>query len=167
MRQLAAIALAAVLSLVLAGCGYRPLYGTVAGSNNGTVVQKLADISIEEQPTRAGQLVRNELISTMGGGGSHYLLKLTLNENNNAVASIKNTLVKRHRYTINIGYQLIDSSTGKQVAGGRSFSNTDFDEIREPVADMQAFENARERAAREVAQDLRIRLSAFFASKNS
>ena len=71
MRQLVAIALAAVLSLALAGCGYRPLYGNVAGSNNGTVVQKLADISIEEQPTRAGQLVRNELISTMGGGGSH------------------------------------------------------------------------------------------------
>ncbi len=167
MRQLVAIALAAVLSLALAGCGYRPLYGNVGGSNNGTVVQKLADISIEEQPTRAGQIVRNELISAMGGGGSHYILKMVLNENNFAVASIKGTLVKRNRYSINIGYQLIDTSTGKQVTGGRSFSSNDYDEIREPVADMQALESARERAAREVAQDLRIRLSAFFASKNS
>lgn len=167
MRQLVAMALAAVLGLMLAGCGYRPLYGTSSGSSTPGVVQKLADISIEEQRTRAGQLVRNDLVSTMGGGGSRYVLKMIVNEGHFGVASINNTTVTRQRYTMNVGYQLLDTSSGKQVAGGRSFSTVDYDEIKEPVADLQAAENARERAAREVSQDLRTRLSAFFASDNS
>jgi LPS-assembly lipoprotein len=167
MRQLVAIVLATVLSLSLAGCGYRPLYGNAGGSNNASVVQKLADVSVEEQKTRAGQIVRNELISTMGGGGSHYLLKMVLNESRFGIASINNTSVTRHRYTLSVGYQLIDTGSGKQVSSGRSFSTIDYDEIKEPVADLQAEENARERAARETAQDLRVRLSAFFASNNS
>ena len=53
------------------------------------------------------------------------------------------------------------------MASGKSFSNVSYDTVQEPVADLQAAENARERAARELAQDLKIRLSAFFATRPS
>jgi LPS-assembly lipoprotein len=166
MRQLIHIAVLAGLGLALAGCGHRPLYG--GSSDNSSVVQQLSDVSIEEQKSRAGQLVRNELISAFGASGSsRYLLKMSAVEKTDSVSSVPGTTVERFRYRLNVSYQLVDASSGEEVAGGKTFSNAAYDTVREPVADLQAAENARERAARELAQDLRLRLSAFFANRES
>jgi LPS-assembly lipoprotein len=61
---------------------------------------------------------------------------------------------------------LADASTGKVVVTGSSFSNVSYDTVEQPIADLQAAENARERAAREVAEDIRLRLAAHFSSSN-
>jgi LPS-assembly lipoprotein len=112
-------------------------------------------------------LVRNELISNMGGQGSRYLLKLKVEEKTQAVSSVANSVVDRHRYRLNVAYTLVNAGTGEEIASGKSFSNVSYDTVEEPVADLQAAENARERAARELSQDLKIRLSAFFATRSS
>lgn len=166
MRQLIHFACFLVLATAVAGCGHRPLYG-----NNGdgsSVVQQLTDVSVEEQRTRAGQLVRNELISAFGGGGnSNYLLKLAFAEKTDNTSAMSGTTVKRYRYRLNVSYSLVEAGSGQEVASGKTFSNAAYDTVREPVADLQAAENARERAARELAQDLRLRLSAFFATRGT
>jgi hypothetical protein len=38
--------------------------------------------------------------------------------------------------------------------------------VEQPIADLRAADNARERAAREVAEDIRLRLAAFFSTSN-
>jgi LPS-assembly lipoprotein len=152
-------------ALVLAGCGYRPLYGKT--ESNASVAAQLSDISVAEQDQRAGQLVRNELISTMGGGGSRYLLKLEVTEKDQTISSVSKTTVDRHRYRLSAAYRLIDTNSGEEMSSGKSFSSVSYDTVEEPVADLQAGENARERAARELAHDLKIRLSAFFATRSS
>ena len=75
-------------ALVLAGCSHRPLYGRSEG--NASVSTELAAVSIADQRTRAGQLIRNELISSFGGvgGQSRYLLKLDVVEKKLAVSSL-------------------------------------------------------------------------------
>ena len=79
MRQLTLrfYCLLAGLLVVAGGCSYRPLYGT---SQTGANVQSvLAGIAVDEQNSRAGQLVRNDLLATMGGsadGSMQYQLKL-------------------------------------------------------------------------------------------
>lgn len=167
MRQLTPLNLFLIAGLALgvAGCGYRPLYGKTQTS--ASVAAELSEIAVAEQSTRAGQLVRNELISSFGPGGSRYLLKINVVEKTQVISSVSKSVVDRHRYRLNVEYQLVDTGSGKDVASGKSFSNVSYDTVEEPVADIQAADTARERAAKELAQDLKIRLSAFFATRNS
>ena len=77
MRRLPAILLA-VAALALAGCGYHPMYASNATSPG--VAGSLSAISIPEAADRPGQLVRNQLISSMQtgkGSEDRYLLNLT------------------------------------------------------------------------------------------
>jgi LPS-assembly lipoprotein len=162
MRQLTASVLI-VASLALAGCNsYRPLYG--AGADGKGVAVALSGIAVEEQRDRAGQIVRNNLISSFGGGGSSFILRLKPVEKSQLLSTSSGQKVDRHRYNLRVGYELADAKSGDAVISGSSFSNVSYDTVEQPIADLRAAENARERAAREVAEDIRLRLAAHFSS---
>lgn len=154
-----------VAALVLAGCGYRPMYGSSATSPG--VAGSLAAISIPEPTDRPGQLIRNELISSMqaGKGEEKYLLNLTTTVADNGVIQKKQPAVTREAILITTNYELIDRSTGKVVTKGTTFARVPYDVIRQPFADLQAQKDATERAAREVGADIRTRLAAYFAKQ--
>jgi LPS-assembly lipoprotein len=155
-----------VAALVLAGCGYRPMYGSSA--TNPGVAGSLSAISIPEPADRPSQLVRNELVSSMQTGkGSEekYLLNLTTTLADNGVIQKKQPAVTRQAILITTNFELIDRSTGKVVNKGTSFARVPYDVIRQPFADLQAQKDATERAAREVGADIRTRLAAYFAKQ--
>jgi LPS-assembly lipoprotein len=164
MRQLTAIALFC-FCLLLTGCSYRPLYGT--GADGKGVAVALSGIAIDEQKTRAGQIVRNNLISSFGNSGSsQFVLRLLPDEKTQQISSISTQKLTRQRYKLNMKYELADVKSGETVASGASFSNVSYDTVEQPIADLRAAENARERAAREVAEDIRLRLAAHFSAGN-
>ncbi len=164
MRQLTAI-LCLTFSLLLAGCSYRPLYG--AGEDGKGVAVALSGIAVEEQKTRAGQIVRNNLISSFGSsGGSTFALGLLPEEKTQQVSSNASQKLTRQRYRLSMKYELVNVQTRETVASGSSFSHVSFDTVEQPVADLRAAENARERAAREVAEDIKLRLAAHFSAGN-
>jgi LPS-assembly lipoprotein len=152
----------AVGLLGLAGCSYRPLYGGSSG-----VEGTLAGIAVDEQKTRAGQLLRNELLSVISPPGvrdaTRYRLLLDVSERETSVSALPNEPVIRRRVIVACRYQLTELSTGKTTTKGASQSAVGFDTVREPIADLQARKAALERAAIDVAQDIRMRLSAYFA----
>lgn len=167
MKRLSAILLT-VAALALAGCGYRPMYASSA-SNPG-VAGSLAAISIPEATDRPGQLIRNELISSMQTGKGEeerYLLNLTTVVQDNGVIQKKQPAVTRQAILITTSFELVDRSTGKVVTKGRTFARVPYDVVRQPFADLQAQKDATERAAREVGADIRTRLAAFFAKQQS
>jgi LPS-assembly lipoprotein len=161
MRQLTASVLI-VASLGLGACSYRPLYG--GGADGHGVVMALSGIAVEEQKERAGQIVRNTLVSSMGTGGSAYVLRLTPVETTQKLSALSGQKLERHRYNLKVGYELADAKTGASVVAGSSFSNVSYDTVEQPIADLRAAENARERAGREVAEDIRLRLAAHFSA---
>jgi LPS-assembly lipoprotein len=163
MRHLIAIATLSA-SLLLSGCSYRPLYG--GGSDGKGVAVALSGITVEEQKTRAGQVVRNNLISSFGGNGSNFILRLAATEKTRSVSSLSDQNVVRYRLNLNVRYELVDAKSGKTLTAGSSFSNVSYDTVEQPIADLRAAEDARERAAREVAEDVRLRLAAFFSTAN-
>jgi LPS-assembly lipoprotein len=164
MQRLPAILLT-VAALALAGCGYRPMYGSSA--TNPGIVGSLAAVSIPEPTDRPGQLIRNELISTMqaGKGEEKYLLNLTTTVADNAVISNKQPSYGRQAILITTNYELIDRASGKVVTKGTTFARVPYDTVRQPFADMQAEKDATERAAREVGADIRTRLAAYFSKQ--
>ena len=164
MRQLITLTLL-FCTLLLAGCSYKPLYGT--GSDGKGVAAALSGIAVDEQKTRAGQLVRNNLISSFGaGGGSSFILRLTPVEKNQQLSANSAVKLERFRYNLKVAFELIDAQSGQNLTSGSSFSNVSYDTVEQPIADLRAAENARERASREVAEDIRLRLAAFFSSAN-
>ena len=163
-----AIAAVAVLGLALAagGCSYRPLYAKP--EDGAGVSAELSRVSVSEQKSRAGQMVRNELMAGFDAApDGAYVLKMVPAEKTQDVSSLAFEKTERHRYRLSVAYELVDSRNGEILTKGTSFSNVSFDTVKEPVADLRAAENARERAAREVAQDLRLRLASYMSSRNS
>lgn len=142
--------------LALAGCGFRPLYGTT--SPGGAEVD-LANIAVEQQQTRIGQLVRNELVQSMTGDGTQYVVKLRLSSKERLKSSLPGTLTARYEFVLNGQYDLMDGRSAKVLSSGRSFSTVAYDIVRQPVADRQALDAASERAAHELANDIRLRVS--------
>lgn len=153
--------------LLAGGCSYKPLYGS---SGNGTpVVASLSSISIPESRDRLGQLVRNELLSSIrpagqGTADQYVLILKTGLRKSNVVESTMPGLTRKSAI-VNVSYSLREQSGGREVTSGRTFSRVSYDIIREPIADMQAESNAIERAAIEASADIRTRLAAHFASQ--
>lgn len=163
MRQAPAILLIAA-ALVLAGCGYRPLYGS--SSETAGVAATLSAISIPEAEDRVGQLIRNDLISSMraGKGEEKYTLLLKPVAKRSGVINKPDPNVTRDAVRLSVSYELVERSSGNIVTKGKTFSQTSFDVIRQPFADLQAETNATERAVHEVSADIRTRLAAHFAA---
>jgi LPS-assembly lipoprotein len=150
--------------LALAGCGFRPLYGTE--SSVGAKVN-LANVAVEQQQTRIGQLVRNELVQSMTGEGSLYVVKLRLSSKERLKSSLPGTLTARYEFVLNGQYDLMDGRNAKVISSGRSFSTVAYDIVRQPVADRQALDAASERAAIELANDIRLRVSVHLSKLGS
>ena len=71
--------------------------------------------------------------------------------------------VTRKSINLTVAYALRDESSGQVVANGKSFSQVSYDVVRQPFADLQAENDAVERAVHEVSADIRTRLAAYFA----
>ncbi len=146
----------------MTGCAsYRPLYGK--GPTGEGVTSSLAAVAVPEQHTRSAQLVRNELLNSMGSAPVRFLLKMVVTEKVIDVSTLSASNLHRKRFNLAVHYELMNMSSGAISSSGDSFSNVPFDTVRQPVADLQAANNAMERAAQEVGQDLRQRVAAYFA----
>lgn len=164
MQRAPAIVLLAA-ALALAGCGYRPLYGSSA--ETAGVATTLTSVAIPEAEDRVGQLIRNDLISSMraGTGEEKYTLLLKPVVKKKGVIDKPQPSVTRDAISLSVSYELVERASGNTVNQGRTFSQASFDVIRQPFADLQAETNATERAVHEVSADIRTRLAAYFATQ--
>lgn len=161
MRKLISI-LMCLGTLFVASCtSYRPLYGS--GPTGEGVIASLASVAVPEQNTRSAQLVRNELLNGMGSAPVRFTLKMGVTEKTVDVSILSASNLHRKRFNLMVHYELVNISSGAIASSGDSFSNVSFDAVRQPVADLQAANNAMERAAQEVGQDLRQRVAAYFS----
>jgi len=151
---------------LLAGCGYRPLYGS--SPENPGVAAQLSSVVIREATTRTGQIIRNDLISSLqpgnGGAPERYTLSLTPEVRSTAVIDKPQPVTTRESLNLTVSYELTDQKTGNVVHQGKTFSQVSYDVVRQPFADKQAEADATARAAHEVSADIRTRLAAYFAS---
>lgn len=162
----AAIAVAPVLSACSDG-GFRPLYGTIA-IGGADVHDRLAAVDVGPVPGRVGQKMRNELVfQTTGGGGKlppAYRLDLIVRE------SVTSTLVKISGdasgsvYTLETDFQLIRLADKQVVLQGKSAGRAGFERFNSIFSNVRARQDAEDRAATSVAQDLKTRLAAYLSN---
>ena len=159
---LAALAVTAAISL--AGCGIQPLYGTTAGGSR--LAAAMAGVDVTPIPGRVGQRVRNELIFENTGGsgqtGTTYKLDIVIKE------SLTNELVKisgdakSQVYELDATFKLI-SNDGRVVLEGKATSRAPYERFETIFSNVRARYDAENRAARTVAESIKIRIAAYLS----
>lgn len=151
----------------LSGCdaGFRPLYG--ASGVGANVNDKLAQVSITQIPGRVGQRVRNELAFQSTGGTDAIeptmRLEIAIRE------SVTSTLVRKDGdadgqvYNLEAAFSLIRIADNAVVLSGTSYSRAGFERFESIFSNVRAREDAENRAAKTVAEDLKSRLAAFLS----
>lgn len=156
--------LAAISPLLLSACGFHPLYATV-GTNN--IAATLSGVYVEPIPDRVGYQLRNDLLdlfnATGRAGDAAYRLKLSLTETEQAVAFQTNTNITRYNYTLKAHYELIPRGSTAVARSGDLSTLTAYNVAAAPFvyATVTAEQDAKNRAASELAERLRITLAVY------
>jgi LPS-assembly lipoprotein len=163
-----ALLLAAGLS---SACTVRPLYGDpTAFADSGTTAAigpELSAISVKEVDTRYAQQVRNDLLFLLYGGASQpaaprYQLEIGVTQLNEWTATVQVDTDDRPTaalMTLISTYLLRDAETGETISSGRRQISSSYDVPNQEFAALRAQRNAEDRAARELAELLRLALA--------
>ncbi len=165
-RGLRFAALAA--AVLVAGCGaestgFRPLYATAEMGGSGAA-EKLAAVDIAPIPGRVGQRIRNELIFQSTGGGAplppEYRLDIAVREYVTATLVEIDGNAQGQVYNLDASYKLIRIADKQVVAQGTSYGRAGFQRLTSIFANVRAREDAENRVAKTVGEELRTRLLA-------
>jgi LPS-assembly lipoprotein len=145
--------------------GFRPLYGPSA--SGAVVTQRFKEVDFAPIPGRVGQRVRNDLIFESTGGGSpappQYRFEVVLQENVTSTLVNVQGRVAGAVYAVQASFRLIDSKEKKVVFQGTSHARAPFERFENIYSNVRAREDAENRAARTIAEDLKTRLAAYLS----
>lgn len=149
------------LCLLLAGCGFAPLYGGAGMS------QKFAGVQVENIPDRDGQHLRNLLIDRIYTGGRpenpRYALKIApLTTTATELGIQKDATVTRTGIEITAHMMLVDRSSGKVVLARTLHAVGGYDVLDQQYATLVTRQNVTEHILAELADGVTQALSLYF-----
>lgn len=162
LRWLAAVAVC-LAPLLLASCGFRPLYGK--DSFNPAVMRDLASVDIQPLENREGQLIHNALLTDLhprgDGAGYRYRLHVMPSITETSQALRTDDTATRNIVTYSVTFWLYEGST--RVLAGSFTQMFSYDFLEEHYANVAAADDIHHRAAQAIADEIRNRLAAYFA----
>lgn len=173
-RPALAIGLLASLALTSA-CTVRPLYSSAPATSGGTatMADELSSIAVKPVTTREAQQVRNHLLFLFYGGGAApaspaYTLALTVTARIEVAASIQLTTEDEEptaKTVTMIGRYALLGADGTELASGRRQISSSYDVPSQEFAALRAERDAQDRAARELAELLRLAVAQDIAKR--
>lgn len=164
--RLAALCMAAIALGAASGCTVRPLYSNAASplGTDPTTTAGLGAININPVVTRYGQELRNHLIFLLNGGAGQPAapaytmdLRVTVIDQASAVIQVDNEdRPTAGTLRMTASYTLKDATTGKQVVTGSRDVSSSYDRPSQQFAAQRARRDAENRAARELAELLKL-----------
>ncbi len=149
--------------LVLGACGFRSLYGTDA---TGDAPGELATIKIKPIADRLGQQLRNNLLDLLNPRGRpanpRYLLTVGIDQSTQRLAIEKDAFATRANLRLLAKFSLQEPDNPEIVLSGKILVVSSYNILDSEFATLMAEKDAKTRAAREIAHDIRTRLAAFF-----
>jgi LPS-assembly lipoprotein len=169
-RMVRGLSLLLAMSPALAACtngGFRPLYATTP---NGVGLQeRLAQLDVATIPGRVGQRIRNELIFQSSGGGE--LLPPTHRLEVSITESVLSTLVKADGdalsqiYSVQANFKLVEIKSKQTVLTGTSYGRAGFERFQSIYSNVRARDDAENRAARTISDDLKTRVAIYLSGQ--
>lgn len=164
MRRGALLGLLLAAAVASGSCGFRPLYGTDGRAASG----ELDAIQVAALPGRLGQVVRNGLLDRLTPFGEpanpRYGLSVQLSESKQGVVLERDARVTRFNLILTASYTLSEADTRRHVTGGTVRATAAYSVVSSPFANVIAERNARDRAASDIADEIKTRLAVHFAS---
>ena len=159
-RRILAAALG--LPIMLAGCGWEPLY---ADRQTGPADAELRAIKVMPVAERIGQKLEFALRSSLNPDGEptpqRYVLRATLALVRSNLGVITQGLGTRARVDVYANFNLTESKTGAVVLNGTSHVAESFDLQANEYANVVAEDDARTRAVEELRRDMMTRLTLY------
>lgn len=153
---------------ITAGCGFQPLYG---GKENAAISAQLALIQISPIEDRLGQKLRNLLLDRINPRGRPKDPKYTLS----VIAKVETLelglrfteVATRAKLTLSATFFLVDHESGSVISEGIVRSANSYNIPDSEFARVTSEKDATDRAARDVSDEIRTRLSLYFSDINS
>lgn len=153
--------------LPLTACGFEPLYGNRTASGDA-VFNDFHQVKVATIPERSGQMLRNELLDRLNYQGEPaqplYELKVSLKEEQKEVLVRSDQVATATDMTLSARYELVERASGKVLTSGTPVAIMRFNVLASPYATISSAEDARRRAAKQLAEDIRARLGVYFNS---
>ncbi|WP_428151257.1 LPS assembly lipoprotein LptE [Brevundimonas sp.] len=150
-RSLSALA---AVSLLLAGCGFTPLYGDSAGSPS------LSRISVTTQDDRLGYRLREQLEDALGwnrNAAPFYRLETVVQQNRRPLGRRIDDTATRYELTVRAAWTLTPVASGAALTGTEAVTTT-YAAADQPYAAIAAQQDGEDRAAAELARLIRVDL---------
>ncbi len=148
--------------LALGACGFQPLYGTQSDTQ---VIADFSRIQVAPMKDRIGQQLHNELERLLHPNGAaakySYRLNATLKEATSSLAVKKSAFATRGNLTMSTNYSLLKSATGNSLISASNAITVSYNIFSSEFETLMAEKDARKRAIRELAQEIRIRLGVY------
>lgn len=151
----------AASAVLLGACGFQPLYGSGAAT-----APALKAVRVAEIPGRAGFALRNSLIRELridGEEPARHELRIRLEESAEGLAIQRDDTITRYNYRLAARYQLVSIADESVLTEGQAVGIAAYNVVDSQFATLIARRDVETRAARDIATDIRLRLSMFFA----
>jgi LPS-assembly lipoprotein len=162
---------ALVMITLTAGCGFQPVYGNIGGDRAVTAQDQFARVRIPPIPEREGQILRNSLIDQIYVKGAPrdpvYDLRVGLRFREGAIDIDRDDSVTRTQLNVTAQAILADRDTNKTLWTADSRAIVTYNVLDSPFATVQSERAAREQAMNQIADDLVVRLGAYFATEGA
>ncbi|MBL9011408.1 MAG: hypothetical protein JNL56_09540 [Alphaproteobacteria bacterium] len=158
--------LAACAALMLAGCGFRPLYGTSSipqGAESAFATIRVEPIAATNDSDRIGFLVAEALDRTLHTPGHNepvaYALAVKLADERRGLAVQDDASVTRYNYRLVAEWALTPLGAETPATSGRAETTASYNVVDSQYATLVARKDAEDRAAREIAEQIKLRLA--------
>lgn len=166
-RMLRGLLLAVAATPALSACGSSGLQPLYANGPN-SVPEQLARVDVAPIPGRVGQRVRNELIFQNTGGHEipppSYRLEVALRDTLHTTLVQSDGTSRGQIYLLEASFKLVDVKNPKRVLfEGTSYGRGAFERFDSIYSNVRAREDAENRVARTVADDIKTRVAVYLS----
>lgn len=156
-------------ALSLTACGFTPVHQNASGLTG----QSYANVRIialggdNPDDKQSGFQIKQSMIDRIGQGTGQHILEIDPSLRQRRLGIRGDDVASRFEIQLHANYRLIDDKTGDVLDKGRLTSVSSFGSPLDPFGRISAEENAAERLAADIADDLVIALSKYYASQES
>jgi LPS-assembly lipoprotein len=158
---------------LLGGC-LRPLHAPMASDAAGSAVaRQMSDVAIELSGDRLAHYFRNELEFELRGGATaapvaanatYRLAIVTRQVIGSTLLDRQTGLADAAQLSVSADYKLFKTGKTEPVASGRAIAGISYERSQQRFATIRAARDAEIQAARQLAEQVRTRLAAYFTT---
>lgn len=159
--------LIALTALSLTACGFTPVHKGQTGltGHSYTNVRILTLDGNNPDDKEAGFDIKQSMIDRIGQGTGQHILEINPRLRQRRLGIRGDDVASRFQIELRADYKLIEDKTGEILDQGRLTSASSFGSPLDPFGRISAEENAAQRLAADLADDLVIVLSKYYASQ--